>query len=78
MLKESGDVMEQYFKAVEKLSQKEGGEWKKVVDRINRIVAAFWGAFCLGRLVAIPVSGRVRPLLVVFSACALSVVAVGQ
>lgn len=40
MLKESGDVMEQYFKVVEKLSQKEGGEWKKVVDRANRIVAA--------------------------------------
>jgi len=39
------------------------------------VTAAFWGAFCLGRLVAIPVSGRVRPLLVVFSACALSVVA---
>jgi fucose permease len=39
------------------------------------VTAAFWGAFCLGRLVAIPVSGRVRPLLVVFTACALSVVA---
>lgn len=39
------------------------------------VTAAFWGAFCLGRLVAIPVSGRVRPLLVVFSACGLSVVA---
>jgi len=39
------------------------------------VTGAFWGAFCLGRLVAIPVSGRVRPLLVVFSACALSVVA---
>lgn len=38
------------------------------------VTAVFWAAFSLGRLVAIPVSSRIRPLPLVSGACALSVV----
>jgi len=38
------------------------------------VTAVFWGAFSLGRLIAIPVSARVRPFTVVLGACIASVV----
>lgn len=38
------------------------------------VTAVFWGAFSLGRLVAIPVSSRVRPFTVVLGACITSVI----
>ncbi|MBM3828051.1 MAG: MFS transporter [Actinobacteria bacterium] len=39
------------------------------------VTAAFWGAFALGRLLAIPVSRVSRPVTIVVSSCAMSVVA---
>ena len=38
------------------------------------VTAVFWGAFSLGRLVAIPVSSRVRPFVIVLGACVTSVI----
>ena len=38
------------------------------------VTAVFWGAFSLGRLIAIPVSSRVRPFVLVFAASIVSVI----
>ena len=39
------------------------------------VTATFWGAFALGRLLAIPVNRVLRPVVIVVSSCAISVVA---
>ena len=41
------------------------------------VTATFWGAFAIGRLLAIPVNRVVRPVTIVVSSCSLSVAALG-